>query len=200
MKKQIIVIHGGTTFDTYEEYISYLKNQEVSVEKFKTRKDWKDSLEGELGEDFEIIMPRMPNKTNAHYEEWKIWFERMIPFLNDNVILVGHSLGGIFLAKYLSGNLLPKKIKIVLLVAVPFDDTNNMESLSDFTLPASLEKFAEQVKKIYLLHSKDDPVVPFEQVEKYKKVLPNAEIIIFEDKQHFNQESFSEIVGLIKNI
>ena len=76
----------------------------------------------------------------------------------------------------------------------------SLYSLSDFTLPASLEKFAEQVKKIYLLHSKDDPVVPFEQVEKYKKVLPNAEIIIFEDKQHFNQESFSEIVGLIKNI
>ena len=107
MKKQVVVIHGGTTFDTHEEYISFLKNREASIEKFKTQKDWKNSLEKELGTDFEIFVPRMPNGTDARFEEWKIWLERMIPFLDDDVILVGHSLGGIFLAKYLAKNLFP---------------------------------------------------------------------------------------------
>ncbi|MDD5032138.1 MAG: alpha/beta hydrolase [Patescibacteria group bacterium] len=200
MKKQVIVIHGGTTFDTYEEYISYLKNREINIEKLKTPKGWKNSLEKELGADFEVFAPQMPDKTNARYEEWKIWFEKIIPFLNTEVILVGHSLGGIFLAKYLSLNLWPRKIKAVLLVAAPFDRTKNMESLSDFALPASLKKFAEQAGKIYLFQSQDDPSVPFAQADKYKKVLPNSEVIAFTDRQHFDQESFPELVELIKNI
>ncbi len=63
----------------------------------------------------------MPNKTNAQFEEWKIWFEKFIPFLNDGVILVGHSLGGVFLAKYLSENKFPKKIGGVFLVSAVYE-------------------------------------------------------------------------------
>src|SRR4030043_1684983 len=102
MKQQVVIIHGGTSFDTYEDYLSFLKNQEISLEKLKVRNDWKYNLQEKLGENFEILMPQMPNKTNAHYKEWKIWLERIIPLFNENIILIGQSLGGIFLAKYLS--------------------------------------------------------------------------------------------------
>lgn len=202
MQKQVVVINGGSTFDTYEEYLSSLKNKEVSIEKFKTRKDWKGSLEETLGPDFEVLTPRMPNSGNARYEEWKIWFERMVPFLHDDLVLVGHSLGGIFVTKYLSENVLPKNIQAVVLVAAPFndDEANFDESLGDFGLPASLETFASQTRKIYLFQSKDDPVVPFGEVEKYKKALPNAEVILFDDRQHFNQEFFPELIELLKSI
>ncbi|MBI4652949.1 hypothetical protein HY750_01725 [Candidatus Kuenenbacteria bacterium] len=67
-------------------------------------------------------------------------------------------------------------------------------------LPSSLEKFTKQGGKIYLLHSKDDPVVPFAHLAKYQQVLPNAKTIIFEDRKHFNQETFPEITELIKSI
>ncbi len=43
MKQQVFVIHGGTAFDTYEEYFEYLKNKEVSLEKLQGR-DWKMNL------------------------------------------------------------------------------------------------------------------------------------------------------------
>ena len=200
VKKQIIIIGGGTTFDTYEEYIFYLKNKEVDIDFFKAKIKWKDTLAEKLGTDFEIISPKMPNVTSARYEEWKIWFEKFFPFINDEVILTGHSLGGIFLAKYLSENLFPKKIKAVILVAAPFDTENAIESLGSFVLGKTLEKFENQTSKIYLFHSEDDPVVPFEQVNKYKKSLPNSEMIVFKNKQHFNHEFFPEIVELIKNI
>lgn len=197
MKKQVVIIHGGDTFKTHEEFLSFLKNFQIDPYYFKN-KGWKDTLQNKLGDDFEVISPNMPNKINAKYLEWKIWFEKYFPFLNDWVILVGHSLGGIFLAKYLSENILPKKIKDLMLVAAPFDDENSEESLNDFALPASLAKITEQVNKIYLFHSKDDHVVPFEQVNKYKTVLPNSEIIVFTDRQHFNQEHFPELVELLK--
>jgi predicted alpha/beta hydrolase family esterase len=203
MKKQIAIIHGGTSFKTYEDYLSYLKTKEISLEKLRPRKDWKDTLASELGDDYEILMPRMPNSTNARYKEWKLWFERIADLFNDNVVLIGHSLGGIFLAKYLSENSFPKRIRSTILVAAPFDDEDDLESgesLVDFALPHSLTKLTEQGGKIYLLHSKDDPVVPFGQLQKYQRALPEAETVVFEDREHFNQETFSEIIELIKSI
>ena len=197
MKKQVVVIHGGDTFERYEEFLSFLKNFQIDPVYFK-KKGWKDTLQDKLGDDFEVIAPNMPNKINAKYLEWKIWFEKYFPFLNDEVILVGHSLGGTFLAKYLSENLLPKKIKALLLIAAPFDDEDSDESLNDFALIGPLKKITEQVGKIYLFHSKDDPVVPFDQVNKYKNILPGSEIIVFTDRQHFNQEHFPELVELLK--
>ena len=203
MKKQIVIIHGGTSFKTYEDYISYLKNKEISIEKLRPRKEWKDTLATELGNDYEILMPRMPNGTNARYDEWKLWFNKIAEILNDEVVLIGHSLGGIFLAKYLSENTFPKRIIATILVAPPFDDTDGAdgkESLIDFALPSSLAKFTEQSGKIYLVHSKDDPVVPFTQLKKYQQALPNAETVVFKNREHFNQETFPEIIELIKSI
>lgn len=200
MNKQIIVIHGGTTFDTYEDYIFYLKHKEISLEKLKFGKDWKDALQERLGSDFEVLLPRMPNGTNARCEEWKIWFERMIPFFSEHIILIGHSLGGIFLAKYLSENTIPRTITATILIAAPFDDENSEESLAGFVLPVSLAKFVGQNKNIFLIHSKNDPVVPFDQLRKYQQALPNAKEIVFNDREHFNQEVFPEIVELIKSL
>lgn len=200
MKQQIIVIHGGTTFDSYEDYISYLKNKEISLDKLKLKKDWKNGLEEELGENFEILSPQMPDRTNARFEEWRIWFKRIIPLLNDNLIFIGHSLGGIFLVKYLSENDISKKIKAVILVAAPFDDENSEESLVEFKLPSSLSKFVEQSGKIYLIHSKDDSVVPFEQLAKYKQALPSAKTLILDNRGHFKQETFPEIIELINKL
>lgn len=201
MKQQIVIIQGGTSFDNYDDYISYLKNKrEISLDRIKIRKTWKNTMDIKLGKDFEVFLPEMPNKTDARYFEWKIWFERVLALLGDDLIFIGHSLGGIFLAKYLSENIIDKKIKAVMLVSAPFDDTNNTESLVDFEISYSLLNLSKQCKNIYLIQSKDDLLVPFEQVEKYKKELPNAKIMAFEDRGHFSQETFPEIVELIKKI
>lgn len=200
MKQQIVAIHGGDTFDTYKDYISFLKNRKIDPERLKPKKDWKNTLLEQLGENYEVLLPSMPNITNSQYKEWKIWFERIIPFIKKNAILIGHSLGGIFLAKYLSQNTMSKNTKAAILVAAPFDDVDSKESLASFKLPSSLKKFSGQTGKIYVIHSKDDPVVPFEDLRKYQRALPNAETMIFDNKEHFNQETFPEIVRLIKRL
>src|SRR3989344_5882807 len=196
MKEQIILIHGGTTFDTYEEYMAYLNSCELTLEKINKR-NWKDFLGSELP-DFEVIYPKMPNAKNARYPEWKIWFEKLFRLLNDNVILIGHSLGGIFLAKYLSENNFPKKIKSVHLVAAPYDTEHCKESLADFALTKDLANFTKQAGKIFLYQSKDDAEVPCADVEKYKRDIPSATIEIFDDRGHFIQEEFPELVKDIK--
>jgi len=199
MKKQILLIHGGDNFATYEEYIDFLKKYEVKLEELDAKR-WKENLSEKLGGDFEVIFPKMPNPMNAKYAEWKITFEKFFPFLKDNIILVGHSLGGIFLAKYLSENKFPQKILATFLVSAPYDEKDTNEFLGDFNLPESLEMFREQGGKIFLYHSKDDEVVPFIDFEKYKKVLPEAETMVFEDRGHFDQNEFLELVKDIKSL
>jgi len=197
MKNQIIVIHGGDCFETYEDYVSHLKNQEIDFERLK-RKNWKTTLGEKLREKFEVIMLNMPNSANARYSEWKIWFKKLTPFFEDEVVLVGHSLGGIFLAKYLSENNFPKRILAIFLIAAPYDTEGTECSLVDFALAEPLDKLREQGGKIFLYHSEDDPVVPFNNLKKYKKALPNATARIFKNREHFQQEELPEIVADIK--
>lgn len=196
MTQQIIIIGGGDSFNTYEEYVSSLKNKEITLDKFRPRNDWKTSLPQRLGEDYDTLVPRMPNSNNARYTEWKIWFERMFAFLNNEVILVGHSLGAMFLIKYLSENTFPKQIKKLFLISSPYGVTE--ADLEEFKLPESFEAVTKQSKNIFIFHSKDDAVVPFSEFEEIKKRLPLASVHVFEDRGHFNQEEFPELVELIK--
>ncbi len=198
MKKQIVVIHGGDSFDTYEEYMENLRVEEINLEDF-FRKGWKKNLAERLGDDFVVIAPRMPNEANAKYLEWKIWFDKIAPFIEDGVILIGHSLGGIFLAKYLSENTFPKKIRATMIVASPYTEISD-RCMADFILPESLKQFEKQGGDIFLYYSEDDEVVPFKSLKGYEKDLPEADTCIFKDRGHFGQEEFPEIVAQIKKL
>jgi hypothetical protein len=200
MKQQIFLIHGGDVWETYEGYLAFLKRKEVDFEYHGLRKaGWQENLAGRLGNEFQVIRPQMPSNHNARYEEWRIWLEKFFPFLDDEVILVGSSLGGTFLAKYLAESQFPKKIKAVFLIAACFDDLPE-EPLLDFSLPDSLKKIQSQSKKIILYQSKDDNVVPFSHLAKFQKALPKATVRIFEDRGHFNQEELPELVEDIKKL
>ncbi len=199
-KSQIFIIHGGTTFKSKKDFINYLKNKKVSLDK---KTSWAtDYLDKNLGKDFDIIRPKMPLKEDAKYEEWKIFFERYFPLLKNNIILIGVSLGGIFLARYLSENKFTKKIKAVFLICPPFDNTTGGEDLvGGFRLGKDLSKLDNSSKNVYLMFSKDDPVVPISHAEKYGKKLKKANIIIYENKNgHFMIEKFPELIKIIKNL
>lgn len=198
-KTQIFVIHGGMTFKNEKDYLHFLKTREISIEE---RNRWTDKfLSKTLGKDFDIIRPRMPLQDNAKYRDWKIYFERYFPYLKDNIILIGSSLGGIFLAKYLSEHKFPKKILATYLICPPFDDTLPAEDLAGgFKLKSDLSLLEKNSKKLHLLFSEDDDVVPISHVEKYRKKLKNADIIIYKSKNgHFRISEFPEIIKMIKD-
>jgi predicted alpha/beta hydrolase family esterase len=196
MQQQVWVIHGGDTFDTYEEYLTNLKNITPTLDDLK-HQDWKSKLGETLGEQYEVLAPRMPNGYNAKFVEWKIWFDKFVPFMQDHAILIGHSLGGIFLAKYLAEEAFPQPIRATFLIAAPYNATAN-ESLADFNLPTSLDQFAQQSPRIFLYHSQDDPVVPFSDFKQYQTALPAAQARPFTDRQHFNQAEFPELAADIQ--
>jgi len=195
MKKQVVVIHGGDSFRTREEYLRFLRDFPLTMESVRPKRDWKSFLPEVLGEGYDVLAPMMPNKTNAQYEDWKLWFEKMFPFLQDGVILIGHSLGGMFLAKYLGEHVFPRRIGALLLVAAPHSD--NTEGVGDFLPTTALDGVARQAGNIFLFHSTDDDVVPYSELAAYEKQLPSAHAMSFSDRGQFNQSEFPELIRCI---
>jgi len=197
-KTQIFLIHGGNTFRNEKDYLDYLKTRKISLHKIKWSGNY---LDEQLGKNFEVIKPRMPFQDNAKYRDWKICFETYIPYLRNNVILIGTSLGGIFLAKYLSENKFPKRILSTYLICPPFDNSliAKEELVGGFKLKSNLSLLEKNSKNLYLLFSKDDEIVPPAHAEKYRDKLKNAKIIIYKSKNgHFKIAKFPEIVKMIK--
>ena len=194
-KKQIIIIHGGEAWDTHEEYIKYLNDYDFTKEKLNKilSRRWKDNLQEILGDDFQVIKPQMPSKSNAKYNEWAIWFEKLFPYLNKNIILIGHSLGANFLAKYLSENIMKSTIDQIHLVAGCYGWKGGFE------LADSLVQIEKQSADIFLYQSMDDPLVDFTDAEKYQVALPSATFVKFDDRGHFLQEEFPEIIENVKD-
>lgn len=196
--KQVVFIHGGTTFYEYRDYLNYLRSKPVRISRLTRQRLWFDRLQEDLGDDFQVLAPVMPNGTNANYDEWAIWFGRIAEVVDDNVILVGHSMGGIFLAKYLSEHDFPKKIRATLLVAAPYEDETR-EDLASFKITGGLEKFAGQGGDVIFYHGTDD-IVPLSELKLYKKSVPKAETHELSAQDHFVREAFPEIIETIKGL
>lgn len=193
--KQIVIIHGGDSYDSYEEYIKELKATELDYERLKPSKRWKDAIV-ERFKDADILTPTMPNSANAQYSEWKIWFEKIISFLGDDVRLIGHSLGAMFLAKYLHESPLEKPARQLILLAGGYDGATSGYGSFKLQSATGLEKSADE---IHLMHSRDDFVVPFEELAKFRADLPTATVHEFEDRNHFLDADFPELINLLSN-
>ena len=165
---------------------------------FQDRLRWKDFLKEKLTGKYEVIKPDMPNKHMACYKARKIWFEKIFPYLNDEgLVVVGHSLGWMFLLKYISENWFPKKIKQLHLTASCLDETNMPEEekyMGDFLFDLNtIPKVQDFVENIFIYHSTDDPVVPYEHAEKLYSYLPKAKLITLTDRGHIMQIEFPEL-------
>jgi predicted alpha/beta hydrolase family esterase len=206
MKKQVVYIHGGESFHNHEDYLERLRTVDLwylsTTSKEQPFKKWTSTLADDLGEEYEVIMPLMPNKQNALFSEWSIWFERHFDYLQDGTILIGCSLGAMFLAKYLSQNNLPFRPSVVILMAgaykLPsFDDTD----CGDFLVkPETVHPVVGKTDKLIIMHSKDDPVSPYEHGQALSNAVPEAEFVSFADKNHFLIEDFPELIAEIRKI
>jgi len=199
MKTTVLAIHGGNTFNTYEEYINNLNSKTVDLDRLRYGVGWKDTITSDLGDNYDVFLPSMPNSNNAQYNEWKIWFEKVMAAMPQKLILVGHSMGGIFLAKYLSENTINNEITALLLVAAPYTSTPE-ENLASFELGNNFSSLNSASENIVLYHSQDDEVVPIADLYEYQQQLPNAEAVTFNDRGHFLQEHFPELVEKIKHL
>jgi uncharacterized protein len=133
------------------------------------------SLQRTLGADYEVTYPKMPNEDSPDYESWKGQIKKEIVALDGEMILIGHSVGGYILVKYLSEESPPENpMSGIFLLAAPYPGGDEDWQFEGFSLP---EDFGTKLPKdtpIFLYHSQDDRTVPFAHVGLYAKAIPKA--------------------------
>lgn len=152
-----------------------------------------------LREDHVVLYPRMPEPENPEYELWKLTLDRELSALDDEVILIGHSLGASVLIKFLSEELCEKNIIGLFLVAPPFFGASGWE-VDEYLLRPDFETKLRQIPNIYLYHSRNDNVVPFNHLAEFADKIPNAVGRVFENRGHLFTAGLPELVDDIRNL
>ena len=131
------------------------------------------SLQKTLGTEYEINYPEIQDDESASDFGWPQQIGRQLSTMEHNVILVAHSLGSSMLLKYLSENVIEKKIAGIFLISTPFwsgneDWKKGLKLREDFP-----EKLPEKVP-VFLYHCQDDEEVPFSHLALYREKLAQA--------------------------
>ncbi|MDD3487527.1 MAG: alpha/beta fold hydrolase [Candidatus Moranbacteria bacterium] len=151
---------------------------------------------------FFVEVPEMPNTDEPKINEWLAHMRKAIANPDENTILVGHSLGGQAILRYLAN--LPEgvKIKKAILVAPVMDEIKNYDSVVEkstgewIKTPIDAKKTKQSVGEIIGFFSDDDPWIPLSS-EKTLREIYGARTIIEKDMGHYN---FSEAPQVLKEI
>lgn len=121
MSKQVLFVHSAGPQNAHEGSDAF-----------------KASLVQQLSNDYQWVAPPMPFPEDPTYAQWKSVLDESFASLNDDVILIGHSLGGSVLLKYLSEETCHVSISTLCLIASPFWGVDQWRR-KDFVLAEDFE-------------------------------------------------------------
>jgi len=133
------------------------------------------SLQKALGAEYDVRYPQMPDESNPDQQTWRVKIASELEKLEGRVILVGHSVGGSTLLKYLSEGNVEKPIAGLFLLAAPSWDREDW-NFEDLKLPTDLAAKLSWIPQIFLYHNRDDEIAPFKHLALHAARLPGAEV------------------------
>ena len=149
---------------------------------------------------YKVDVPQMPvGVGNQNYDNWEKELNKLS--VNENTIIIAHSIAPVFVCKYLIKN----KIKVKKLIFVcgfnnylgidPDYDTVNEPMFLD-----NLSDIKKYCNDIICFYSDNDPYVKFEVEKSFADLISNEQHVI-KDGGHINAESdyteFKEILEVI---
>jgi predicted alpha/beta hydrolase family esterase len=156
------------------------------------------SLQNALGPAYAVHYPKMPEEDSATYADWQAPIERVLADLDDECMLVGHSVGASVLVKYLSEEQLDRSISALFLLATPYWGADDFWTWDEARLPEDVAAKLANIPHICLYHSRDDDVVPFAHLALYAAKLPQATIRTFDGRGHQFGNDLAEVAEDIR--
>lgn len=146
--------------------------------------DFVEWLRRTLGDSYHVFYPMMPDPETPEYLSWREQLELSLALLDEEIFLVGHSLGGAVILKYLSEEKITNKIKGLFLIAVPFWGKDDEWQIEEFILQEDFAKTMPSIQKTVLYHSIDDEWVPSEHMISYQRKLRTAVTHLVPGRDH----------------
>lgn len=167
-------------------------------------KNWIPWLKRKLGKSkLNCIVPSFPTPYKQDYESWSRILKAYdaIGYITEDTTFITHSLGGIFIIKFLIENGI--KVKKIITVAgfnnVTFEDDINLYN-SFYMKNDDLLKIKDYCKEIISIYSDNDPYVPIEVAEIFANQICSKKVLI-KNAGHFNEKSgYTEFKKLLEYI
>lgn len=148
---------------------------------------------------YEVTVPQMPDAAHPNMETWVPTLASIIGAPDEEMILVGHSMGVQTIMRYLAS--IDGKIGAFIAVAGFFTlIPGSIGSLEDeqvaepwLTLPIDTEKVRQNAGRIAALFSDDDRFVPLENVKMFEDRL-GASTRVLHGKGHMGAHDNAEVV------
>jgi len=137
-----------------------------------------------------VFIPRFPTPENQSLQNWIKIFKEYEQYLDEESIVVGHSIGPAFLLNMLEN--IDKPITAAFFVSgftgslnnPKFDKINSTFSDRHF----DWKKIKNNCLKFFVFHSDNDPYVPIQKAEDLAKNL-GVDIILVKNAGHFSEKS-----------
>ena len=158
-----------------------------------------ESLRRELGPEYEIHYPRMPNESDPTYTAWKPALQKELGKLDDSAILVGHSLGATVLINLLGEKGPDQTFGAIVLIAAPFIGNGGWPS-DDLKPSRNLGARLPKDVPIHFYQGTDDDTVPASHLDLYARAIPQARVHRLPGRDHQLNNDLKEVSAEIKLI
>jgi|SRR5687767_1851055 predicted alpha/beta hydrolase family esterase len=183
MPYQVLFIQGGGAEGTHDEWDNKLV----------------EGLRRELGLDYEIGYPHMPNEADPNYARWKTVLRKEFAKLDDGAILVGHSIGGTILINTLVEEPPDLELGGIFLLAAPFVGEGGWPS-EDIKIMSNLGSCLPAQTPVFAYHGSEDETVPFEHLGLYARAIPQAVVRRLTGRDHQLDYDMTEVAADIRRL
>jgi predicted alpha/beta hydrolase family esterase len=181
-KRQLLFVQGGGA-GTHDQWDNRLV----------------ESLRRELDPTFDIRYPRMPNEDEPNYAAWKDAIETELATLDDEAILVGHSIGATILINVLVERASKGTFGALVLIAAPFVGEGGWTS-DDLKPARDLGARLPQDVPIDFYQGLEDDTAPPSHAELYAKAVPQARVHRLPGRDHQLNDDLSEVAAAIRSL
>lgn len=183
MAKQLLFVQGGGGKGAHDEWDSKLV----------------DSLLRELGPDYEIRYPRMPDEDDPKYAPWKAALLEEFDRLGDGAVLVGHSIGATILIHSLAEEPPEWSPAGIFLVSMPFIGKEGWPSDEIRPDPELGARLPAQTP-VYLYQGSADETVPPKHADLNARAIPQAVVRRLPGRDHQFDNDMSEVAADIRQL
>ncbi len=175
MSNQVLFVHGGGegAFDADAKLAASLRDQ--------------------LGADYVVRFPEMPNEAEPDYESWKKVIAAELADMGSGAILAGHSIGASVAIRAVIDGGIETSLAGLFLLSAPFWYDHEFWCWKEAELPADAAERLPDGLPVFLYHGRQDESVPFSHVEMYARALPRATVRPLDGRNHQLNDDLTEV-------
>lgn len=165
-----------------------------------SQSNWYPWLERKVSEKGIFIKTlNMPNSDQPILHEWMEYLNKELSSLNENTILIGHSLGCVAILNYLNSQ---KNLKIKAAIWVSgFIEKTPISQVQEFVdVQLNYQKINKQIQYQIAITAKDDDIIPYTYTKEMETKLDINTFVLETGKHFIDRDRYTTFPFLLDQI